>query len=147
MDGLKDPAIVYNEYGKPFLKNGFQVSISHSGNLIALIVSERHPVGIDIERLRESIIRTSQKFVSVNERSELGEENEIEKLHIIWGAKEVLFKMYEIGEVDFKKDLLIAPFHFPCDSIYGEINKPGFQKGFGMECMMINDAVMVWAAG
>ena len=54
-----DKDIKYNEHGKPYFEHGKYFSVSHSGNIAVLAVSDDE-IGIDIERLRkpnERIIR------------------------------------------------------------------------------------------
>lgn len=99
----------YNASGKPELEGGGHVSISHSKEMIAMIISEKHPVGIDIEAKRPKIERIAERFLSKNEISVWGDQLNQTDLHLIWGAKEVLFKLYSKGGVDFKNDMFIDP--------------------------------------
>lgn len=105
--------ILYNEVGKPFLEGeNTHISISHSGNFVAVIVSAAHQVGIDIEVTGDRIHRVSHKFVNDSENSWLSEEHRMEQLYIIWGAKECAFKIYGLGAIDFRDHLTLEPFAF-----------------------------------
>ncbi len=106
---LKDIApntkITYNEYSAPKLENGEHISISHSKNLVAIIISKQK-VGLDIEKISEKPLRLSSKFISDNTHQNLTKE----KTTLIWCVKEAIFKWYQKGNVDFKKDIKIKEF-------------------------------------
>ena len=106
---LKDIApntkITYNEYGAPKLENGEHISISHSKNLVAIIMSKQK-VGMDIEQISEKSLRLSSKFISEKTRTTLNKE----KATLIWCLKEAVFKWHQKGKVDFIKDIIIPPF-------------------------------------
>ena len=105
----------YSAYGKPSLRNrGEFLSISHSGDYAAVITSRTCPVGIDIECLKERIHRIKEKFLMLEEDRNLGETNRLEKLHIVWGAKEALYKIHGRPELDFQRDIFIGPFDYLC---------------------------------
>ena len=97
-DCLKD------QYGKPFLDGSNQfISFSHSEDLVAVAVSDV-PVGIDIQLGVEKIARISHKFVNSEEAS-FANRDLLTNLHLIWGAKEAVFKAYGRKEVDFRKHM------------------------------------------
>ena len=58
--------LYYDQQGKPHLRDGKHISITHSYNFSAIIVSDR-PVGIDIEKQRDKILRIAQKFTPIEE--------------------------------------------------------------------------------
>jgi 4'-phosphopantetheinyl transferase len=101
----------YDEHGKPHLEGtGLYLSISHSHGYIAVIISKKYRVGVDIEQTGDRIHRVSQKFVNESERSWLPHNNNTSHLYVIWGAKECAFKIYGFGSVDFKDHLEVKPF-------------------------------------
>ena len=103
--------IIYDETGKPHLKNGNgHISFSHAKNFAAIIFHPDKSAGIDIETLRERIENISHKFVNEEESSFIKKEKRFESLHIIWGVKEVLFKIYGKGGLDFKKQMVVHSF-------------------------------------
>lgn len=110
--GIPDAKIVYDTFGKPHLESGKSISISHSNEFVAVMISESGRIGIDIEVLHERIKKLSQKFIGEKEKTDIGEEIAIEKLHVYWGAKEVLYKIHGIGGIDFKKDLFVQSFQY-----------------------------------
>ena len=102
--------IDYNQDGCPVLVNSsYSVSISHTDNLISVLLSATNKAGIDLQLYSPKIQRIAQKFVSEKEKEYCSLENP-DQLHIIWSAKEALFKYYSKGNVDFRTNLFIEPF-------------------------------------
>lgn len=112
------PALCYDSHGKPFLGNsGVYLSISHSGDYSAVITSKTCPAGIDIEQIRDRIYRISKRFLTPEEDREIGESDRLEKLYIVWGAKEALYKIHGKPDVDFQHDIHIGSFDYLCSRI------------------------------
>ena len=109
--GYSDFDLEYDQFGKPNLKDGKHISISHSHEFSTIIISDQK-VGIDIELQREKIIKIADKFVDyefefLNKQSQ---EEYIRKLTVIWGIKESIFKIRnEIG-ISFKEHIQAKPF-------------------------------------
>jgi len=102
-------------FNKPSLKiddNEFHISITHSFEFAAIIVSKNKTVAIDIEKLDERIQRVKHKFMRDDEMQYVKKENATEMLVTIWSAKETLYKYYGKKELDFKENLKIEPFTF-----------------------------------
>ena len=98
---------------KPFLKDEkYHFSISHCGDYAAAIVSKNSRVGIDIEIFDQKIIRIQHKFLNDNERAFIGqsEQPSLEYYTTLWCAKEAIYKWYSYGKVNFKENILLAPF-------------------------------------
>jgi len=97
--------IIYNEVGAPELDNGKHISISHSKELIAVIISDKK-TGLDIEEISEKSLRLASKFVSEKNLIKLNKE----KATLIWCIKEAIYKWHQKGGVDFIKDIIIPEF-------------------------------------
>ena len=112
--GYTPTALFYDPNGKPFLSDGKQISISHSFNKVAVIISDRK-VGVDIEKKREKIVAIAHKFTQWNFRTaSFSLESIIQKLTMTWCAKEVGFKIH--GNPEFTlNDVKVRDF-FPTDS-------------------------------
>jgi 4'-phosphopantetheinyl transferase len=118
--------IIYSDLGKPFLEGKDKhISISHSGEYVGVIVHPELHAGIDIEKTGDRIHKVSHKFVNDNERSWLSAHSETEQLYIIWGAKECAFKIFGLGEIDFRDNLEVEPFSFSNEGF----TKVHFKKG------------------
>jgi 4'-phosphopantetheinyl transferase len=60
--------IVYNESRKPFLFNSDQhISISHSRNLTAVLLSNTRKLGLDLEYMAQDIKKVAHKFLNRDE--------------------------------------------------------------------------------
>lgn len=108
--GYTDFDLSYDEKGKPHLKDGKHISITHSFEFTAVIVSDKK-VGIDIEKQRAKIKLIAPKFTPIEEYKALGEgEDLIRKLTIVWGAKESLYKLYGKRGLLFLHDIFVEDF-------------------------------------
>ena len=110
--GYSDFDLYYDESGKPHLKDGKFISISHSHELSAIIISDQK-TGIDIEMQREKIIRIADKFVNNKELHRLksfDDQDYIKKLTVKWGAKEAIFKIRNEPGISFKDHIQVNSF-------------------------------------
>ncbi|GAA0755014.1 4'-phosphopantetheinyl transferase family protein [Psychroflexus lacisalsi] len=108
--GYSDFDLEYDEKGKPHLKDGKHISITHSFEFTGVIVSDKK-VGIDIEKQREKIKLIAPKFTPIEEYKALGDgEDLIRKLTIVWGAKESLYKLYGKRGLLFLHDIFVEDF-------------------------------------
>lgn len=106
--GYEAKALFYDEYGKPHLKDGKHISITHSFEFSAIIISD-YPVGIDIEKQREKITIIADKFVDY-EFNYLNQSELVRKLTVIWCAKESLYKVFAVHGMSFKEHTKVIPF-------------------------------------
>lgn len=105
-----DSDLNYNVAGKPELSDGVYISITHSHQFSAIILSAK-PVGIDIEKQRGKIENIANKFVSEKESEWLNKaQNTIKLLTAIWGTKESIYKLYGQPGLSFKQHIEVAPF-------------------------------------
>lgn len=108
--GYTDQDIFYDDRGKPHLKDGKHISITHSFTFSGIIVSE-HPVGIDIEMQRPKIAIIARKFIDYEwDYLDTKHENYIRKLTVIWAVKESLYKLFATAGMLFKEHFLVIPF-------------------------------------
>lgn len=110
-NGYSDLDLYYDETGKPHLHDRRHISITHSHEFSAIVLSDTN-IGIDMEMQREKIRIIADKFTATLEETYLdgNAENYIQKLTVIWGAKEAIFKVRnEIG-ISFKDHISLLPF-------------------------------------
>lgn len=87
--GIHEEALIkYNAYGKPYLEDGREFSISHSGDYVAFVKADV-PVGVDIERIRKINNAVSIKM--------FGEELDPETFCINWTHRESAMKAKGVG--------------------------------------------------
>lgn len=120
--GYVDADLYYDEVGKPHLKDGNKISITHSNNFTAIIVSSTHEVGIDIEKQREKILRIAHKFTPIEEYKTIANTDAlIRKLTIVWGCKEALYKIYAEPGLSFIHHIDVKDFSFDSSATTAEI--------------------------
>lgn len=108
--GYTDFDLYYDQEGKPHLKDGKKISITHSFIFSAIIVSDRE-VGIDIEKQRLKILRIAHKFTPIEEyRTMANDEALMRKLTMVWGAKESLYKSFASPGVSFLQHIYVEDF-------------------------------------
>lgn len=140
-----NPEINYTEFGKPYLKNSKDcISISHSGKLIAFARSKSN-CGIDIQEKNSKIDRILSKFLNDHEKEwveELG--NTSDHHHLIWCAKEALFKVYGT-EVDFKDCITIKAFKvFKQGTFEATVTRKSISKQFTLGYSKLNNYYLVF---
>lgn len=136
-----DHLMYKDEFGKPKIKDQLiKLSFSHSQNMIACIIDfEGEEVGIDIEKKRESLSKIAHKFV--NETDCAPEKDELMSLHLIWGVKEVLYKVYGRKKLDFKRDL-----HVHCKPQFcGQVVKNTVNEIYSIDYQILNNFVLAWS--
>lgn len=110
--GYSDQDLMYNKNGKPDLKDGTCISITHSHEFAGIIVS-KNEVGIDIEKQRDKILRIAHKFTPIKEYRTLANvQGLIQKLTIVWCAKEALYKLYATPGLSFLHHINVHDFQF-----------------------------------
>lgn len=107
-----------DENGKPILINHpHHISLSHSYDYAAVMISKTKKVGIDIEIIKDKIIRVQQKFMSADELDFIQEKNRIAHLYVCWCAKEALYKLNGKKETSFKDHIHLAPFAYQDEGV------------------------------
>jgi 4'-phosphopantetheinyl transferase len=141
--GYSDDDLYYTKDGKPHLKDGKYISITHSFDYSALVISNSC-VGIDIEKNRETVKRIASKFID-SENYFLKEQHLIEQLTVIWGAKESLYKIHPKGGLLFKEHLSIDSFELKDNKTTGWILKSPLKKCYSIYFHQIDGFSLVYA--
>ncbi|MDQ3190154.1 MAG: 4'-phosphopantetheinyl transferase superfamily protein [Bacteroidota bacterium] len=138
--------IIYTKTGKPFLKNSsLKISISHTDKFAALVINRKEETGIDIEKVSNKVERIKNKFLNSSELENIGNSEYLEKLHVYWGAKESLYKVYGEKELIFKENLMIAPFEYlNSGTITGKIKKDDSHKNYLLKYEKVQGYVLVY---
>lgn len=143
--GYVDHDLYYDEKGKPHLHDGKQISITHSYEFSAIIISNRS-VGIDIEMQREKILRIANKFTPLQEyRTLANTEALIRKLTIVWGAKESIYKAYGSKQVSFLQHINIDDFDFDDQRTKGQVYFNGDQASYELFFLEFEGFTCVYA--
>jgi phosphopantetheinyl transferase len=144
--GYTDFDLEYDEFGKPHLKDGKHISISHSHEFSTIIISDQK-AGIDIELQREKIIKIADKFVDYEFEflNKQNQEDYIKKLTVIWGIKESIFKIRnEIG-ISFKNHIQVKAFKMIEKSGIAILTFQNITREFTFHFEEIEDFTLVYA--
>ena len=106
---LENPCykIRYDESGKPLINSDFNISISHSKFMVAIVFSENNKAGIDIEHKENKIINIQNKFLNDSEKLENEYQYNVDYLTMIWTAKESIYKALGIKGVSFSDNIIV----------------------------------------
>ena len=144
--GYTDADLVYDEFGKPHLKDGKHISITHSFTFSGIIISDDVPVGIDIEKQREKILKIAHKFTPFEEYKTIANVDAlISKLTIVWGAKESLYKIYGKKKLLFLHHIYIEDFKFSDEKTIGEIRYEGVISSYNIHFLEFEGFTCVFA--
>lgn len=123
--GYVDHDLFYDEKGKPHLKDGKHISITHSFVFSAIIISDTE-VGIDIEMQRPKILRIAHKFTPIYEYRTLANDDALmRKLTMVWGAKESLYKSFSEKGVSFLQHIFVEDFRLDHNQTTADVSYEG----------------------
>lgn len=104
-------AIAYKPDGKPYRVDGKgYVSISHSGNLVAVALHDECDIGIDVELRSSRISAVRGRVLSPAEEMALDSSNEEEALLLHWSAKESFYKIVGNQGGSYAENFSVSPF-------------------------------------
>jgi 4'-phosphopantetheinyl transferase EntD len=145
--GYTDSDLFYDENGKPHLKDGKHISITHSFTFSGVIISDSE-VGIDIEKQRDKIAIIAKKFVEYEfEYLKTTDPEYINKLTVIWGIKESLYKLFATPGMLFKAHFLVIPFTIEEGKTIAWIDYKGLKKRYNTEFLEFEGFTCAYALG
>ncbi|MDX9769775.1 MAG: 4'-phosphopantetheinyl transferase superfamily protein [Tenuifilaceae bacterium] len=85
--------VMYHPTRRPFLAHSrSHISITHSYPFVAVIMSEKFHVGIDIESFARPFAQVKDKYLSKREKKWVDNDDN-RRLALIWSAKEAIYKL------------------------------------------------------
>lgn len=143
------PALIRNDpaTGQPLVAQqpAFGVSLSHSGEWVAVLLTACGRVGIDVEMVRPKARQLAPKFLSDRELTDAGPDDVKHSLY--WSAKETLYKLYSRRRLLFKQHIQLEPFDLqPAGTIEGQLlppDEPASRHQLGYE-QMPGGCVLTW---
>ncbi len=132
-----------DEHGKPFLvDSGQHVSITHTFDYVAAVLHPALPVGIDMEKKNDKLIRTARKYL--NESELVVAQDSLTTLCIHWCGKEALYKLNGRNKVSFRDNIEIEPFNEDTQVLKGTLRDSGREvkaslhlRWFGAYCLVV----------
>ncbi|HIW53099.1 MAG TPA: 4'-phosphopantetheinyl transferase superfamily protein [Candidatus Alistipes excrementipullorum] len=114
----RDTLIAYSETGAPFLPGRAEhIGVSHSADMVAVIISERH-CAIDIEDIGRDFSRAASRFMTPDECA-LGSDPRLQAA--VWCAKETLYKYSGKKGLSLTEDITVTGVDFDNSTISGRI--------------------------
>lgn len=105
----EEKMISYQSNGKPYFEDrSVNISISHTKDYVAIILSQSPLLGIDIEYTSDRVKRIRSRFISDVEY--IDPENETLHLLLHWSAKETMYKALSREKIDLKNNFHIKKF-------------------------------------
>ena len=102
-----DYKITYNNNGKPSLNSKYNISISHSHEIAALVISDNSKIGLDVQLNENKIFNIQDKFLNPTEKLNIGENPSLKILTMIWTSKESIYKAVGIKGISFSDNIKI----------------------------------------
>lgn len=138
-----------DEHGKPYLVElPYHISLSHSFNYAAVMISKTRPVGIDIEQIKEKVERIAHKFMRPEEMAFIGHQHKIEQLYVCWCAKEAIYKCYGQKEVSFADNILLKPFNFDvAGKVTAHLTKDTARLDYKVDYLQYEDYMIGYVKG
>jgi enterobactin synthetase component D len=130
LDALKElnepyPGFFKDEHGKSQSMNGRGfVSLSHTPGFAGAIYHKDQSVGIDIDLIREKILRIGFRFLDPAELDFLVKDPT--HYTMAWSAKESIFKCQGKRGVSFRENISLEPFDLEASIIKGKIRGTDF---------------------
>ncbi len=132
------------ESGKPhFVNSPFHVSLTHTQHEVAVILSGKYEVGIDIESIKPKIQRVRDRFLSSVEKEYISDD--LIQLTIAWSAKETLYKIFGKKSIIFAEHLHLAPFVVsPAGSLPAKIITDSFTLDYTIYFQFSENTVLTY---
>lgn len=122
--------LTHNADGKPMV-DGYNISISHTRGILAIMLSRGYSVGVDVEYMSDRVTKIASRFLRPDEQPSTTLD-----LLLHWCAKEAMFKLrserhltYEQMRVDLRNRVV----H---DMLAGD--------AVSFECQTTEEYVLVW---
>lgn len=111
--------IGYHNDGRPYAENSiFNISISHTSIYVSVFLHSNAVPGIDIELVSRQVGRVATRFLSPDELSSCSDGKELSNFRLLmhWCAKEAIFKMIPLSDIEFATDIHINYHSFISES-------------------------------
>ena len=108
--------------GKPyFVDFPMNITISHTKGYVAVGLHTTSSLGVDIEQVSDRVLKVTSRFVRADEfkgLSRLSSETQLFVYLLAWSAKEAMFKVLDLPEVDFLEHLHVSKFSLQTAGVF-----------------------------
>jgi 4'-phosphopantetheinyl transferase EntD len=145
----KPQLIKYHIDGRPYLADHqTNISISHSIGYIAILLHTTSFPGIDIELITRKVGKVASRFLSPDELAVCNNDAELANRHMLlhWCAKEAIFKMVPLSNIEFSTDIAISLNDSTKDtgSFQGVFNDKSGSIPIMLNYKILNEVLIVW---
>lgn len=137
-------------HGKPYLVNlPYHISLSHSFDYAAVMISKRGPVGIDIEQMQQKVERIAPRFLNKTELASIPKDKDyVNSLYACWCAKEAIYKCNGEKEVSFRDNISLQAFSYGQEgSIQARLNKGEKDLNYTVQYLQYQDYMVGYVKG
>lgn len=141
----QNKVISYDPERKPHLAGSdMEISMSHSGDCVCVYLRQGAAVGVDIQQMKPSISKGAFYFLNEAELQWAELENNVQ-MHLIWSAKESVFKYAGDTSIDLKKHITINRFSGNQNGFF-EVNlqKEDLAETIQIQFDTFEDYVLTW---
>jgi phosphopantetheinyl transferase len=131
--------IEYNEFGKPLLKDGRFISISHDKKFLGIILHESE-IGLDIQTVEERIHGIASKFCN---ETELTQFHSTKDRTAIWCTKEAVFKFFG-SNVPFAESITVTAINWDSEHIIANYSGVHGARIFNLKMNNLNNTFVVY---
>ena len=99
--------ITYDINGRPLLNSEYNISISHSHEIAALVISDNSKIGLDVQLNENKIFTIQNKFLNKSEKLNIGDDPTVDILTMVWTSKESIYKAIGLKGISFSENIKI----------------------------------------
>lgn len=142
--GYSDSDLYYDTSGKPHLKDGKHISISHSFSFAAIAISNT-TIGIDIEQCKDKVLKIAPRFMDMAHLENLDPDEKIQKATVVWGIKESIFKIKNEKGISFPDHIFEKDFTLEAKKAEAQLRFNQTIENFSIQFDVIEDYAYVCA--
>ncbi len=143
----EEVSIFYEESGKPYLLNGWEISITHKNEFVGIILGKNRIVAVDIEQLASRLDKVYDFFMSDRELKSLHPYHRNFQMHLVWCAKECLIKVTNQRNLKPTEDMYVPPINHQETEFIAEVCQNGKMVPYTFHFdKLSNDYVVVWTS-
>ena len=95
----------------PILSDNRNISISHSDEIVTVLISKENGIGVDVEKINNKVHSVASKFLSSNEIRFFGKAPSTRQLIRAWTAKEAVYKALRKPGINFSDNIILDKFN------------------------------------
>lgn len=136
---------LYDDFGKPYLLNSERyISVSHSDLWCSAMISDK-PCGIDIQGYSPTLERIATRFLTEKDLKVVnGHPQQSPYLHILWGAKESMYKAYGRKKLGFREHIFVSPIDWENKRCFGAIKYEGIHLQYEIGFRLLPEVAWVF---